>query len=213
MIYELNTYTLKTGSAPEVAKISGSVGRDIRGDDYGKLEGYWITEIGQINQVMHLWSYASFDERSRLRGELAKNERWQREYLPLLHAKLIRRDVRLLNAVIDPIKPASDTKFYEYRNYRCRPGGAELWVSLFLKYRKVRERYSKIVAMFTTEAGQPNEVSHIWAYPDLNARNQARTDSMRDSDYQAFLAQSEGMQLTEEMHCTIMLPAPHSPLG
>lgn len=171
MIYELNTYTLKTGSAPEVSKISGSVGRDIRGDNYGKLEGYWITEIGQINQVMHLWSYASFDERSRLRGELAKNERWQQEYLPLLHAKLIRRDVRLLNAIIDPIKPVGDTNVYEYRNYRCRPGGLEQWVPLWLKYRKVRERYSKIVAMFTTEAGQPNEVSHIWAYRDLNARS------------------------------------------
>src|SRR5262245_14049447 len=57
MIYELRTYTLKQGSVPEVAKNSGAVGRDIRKDDYGKLEGYWITEIGPLNQVMHLWSY------------------------------------------------------------------------------------------------------------------------------------------------------------
>ena len=41
MIYELRTYTLKQGSVPEVAKNSGTVGRDIRKDDYGKLEGYW----------------------------------------------------------------------------------------------------------------------------------------------------------------------------
>jgi len=59
MIYELRTYTVKQGTVAEVAKISGTLGRDIRKDDYGKLEGYWITEIGPLNQVMHLWSYES----------------------------------------------------------------------------------------------------------------------------------------------------------
>ena len=45
MIYELRIYTLRTGKAPEAAKNAGEVGRAIRGDDYGKLEGYWTTEI------------------------------------------------------------------------------------------------------------------------------------------------------------------------
>ena len=76
MIYELRTYTLKQGSVLEVAKNSGTVGRDIRKDDYGKLEGYWVTEIGPLNQVMHLWSYKDLNERAQLRAELAKNPRW-----------------------------------------------------------------------------------------------------------------------------------------
>ena len=54
MIYELRTYTVKPGTAPVVAKNAGTVARGIRGDDYGKLEGYWLTEIGPLNQVMHL---------------------------------------------------------------------------------------------------------------------------------------------------------------
>src|SRR5262249_25102994 len=52
MIYELRTYTLKQGAVPDVAKAAGTVGRDIRKDDYGKLEGYWQTEIGPLNQVL-----------------------------------------------------------------------------------------------------------------------------------------------------------------
>ena len=39
MIYELRTYTMKPGMAPKAAAHSGEVGRDVRGDDYGKLEG------------------------------------------------------------------------------------------------------------------------------------------------------------------------------
>jgi len=64
MIYELRTYTVKPGSAPIVAKNAGTISRNIRGDDYGKLEGYWLTEVGPLNQVMHLWSYKDLNERA-----------------------------------------------------------------------------------------------------------------------------------------------------
>ena len=97
MIHELRTYTLKPGAAPMVARNSGEVGRDIRGDDYGRLEGYWITELGPLNQVMHLWSYDSLDERQRLREALAKNDRWVNEYLPLIRPVLLRQDIRLMH--------------------------------------------------------------------------------------------------------------------
>jgi len=56
MIYELRTYTVKPGTIGDMVKAASTVSRDIRGDDYGKLEGYWSTEIGPLNQVMHLWS-------------------------------------------------------------------------------------------------------------------------------------------------------------
>jgi len=58
MIYELRTYTVKQGTVMEVAKNAATVSRDIRGDNYGKLEGYWVSEIGHLNQLMHLWSCA-----------------------------------------------------------------------------------------------------------------------------------------------------------
>src|SRR5262245_10289025 len=73
MSSELTSYTLEPGTLAEVIKTSGTVSRDIRKDDYGKLEGYWSTEIGPLNQVMHLWSYKDLNERARLRAELAKN--------------------------------------------------------------------------------------------------------------------------------------------
>ena len=31
-----------------------------------------------------MWSYSDLNERARLRGELAKNARWNSEYLPLI---------------------------------------------------------------------------------------------------------------------------------
>ena len=124
MIYELRTYTLRPGTLPDMIKAASTVSRDIRGNDFGKLEGYWSTEIGPLNQVLHLWSYASYDERTRLRAELAKNPRWGGEYLPLIRPLLMRQDVRLLNALIAPVAPATTGNVYELRNYRAKPGGA-----------------------------------------------------------------------------------------
>jgi hypothetical protein len=211
MIYELRTYTLKQGSMPEVVKNASTVARAIRGDKYGKLEGYWTSEIGPLNQVLHLWSFADFNERARLRGELAKDARWNNEYLPLMRPNLVRQDIRLLNRVVGPVAPQSTGNVYELRTYRAKPLGAmKQWVELFTKSLEAREKYSKIVGLWTTEAGQPNEVCHIWSYPDLNARAAVRAASSKDPGWQEFLKSSTG--LLEEMHSTVMLPAQHSPL-
>ena len=47
MIYELRTYTVKQGTLPDVVKAASTVSRDIRKDDYGKLEGYWSPTSGR----------------------------------------------------------------------------------------------------------------------------------------------------------------------
>ena len=210
MIHELRTYTVKQGSMPEMIKNSSTISRKIRGDTYGKLEGYWSTEIGPLNQVMHLWSFTDLNERARLRAELAKNQRWTQEYIPLNKGILVRQDIRLLNPVIGPVMPAQSPNVYELRNYRAKPGSVRQWAELMEKVLPVREKYSKIVGLWITEAGQPNEVCHIWAYKDLNHRAQVRAAAVADPEWQAFL--KESAPLLDELHSTIMLPAPHSPM-
>lgn len=210
MIYELRTYTVKAGTVQDVVKAASTVSRDIRGDNFGKLEGYWITDIGPINQVLHLWSYTDLNDRQRLRGELAKNARWNGEYIPLIRPNLVRQDIRLLNGVVGPIAPATTPNVYELRAYRTKPGAIRQWVDLITKSLPVREKYSKIVGLWTTEAGQPNEVCHIWAYSDLNARAAARAAATKDPAWAEFLKTSA--PLVDEMHTAAMLPAPHSPL-
>ena len=210
MIHELRIYTVRQGSVPEMIKDSATISREIRGDNYGKLEGYWSTDIGPLNRVVHLWAYADLNERARLRAELAKNERWTKEYQPLHKDIMLRQDIRLMNPVIGPVAPAETPNVYELRTYRTKPGAARQWVGLITKAMPVREKYSKPVGLWITEAGQPNEVCHIWPYRDLNHRAQVRAAAGADPAWQAFL--KESAPLLDELHSTIMLPAPHSPL-
>lgn len=211
MIYEMRTYTVRPGTLGDIVKAASTVSSDIRKNDYGKLEGYWMTEIGPLNQVIHLWSYKDAAERTRLRAELSKNPRWGAEYLPLIRPIVVRQEVRLMSAIRPPVAPASSGNIYELRAYRAKAvGGAKQWLDEFTAVLPEREKYSKIVGLWQTDAGQPNELCHIWAYADLNARAKARGDAMKDPAWQDFLTRGPGF--LEEMSSTIMLPAPHSPL-
>ena len=42
MIYELRTYTVKPGTVGDMVKAASEVSTDIRGNNFGKLEGYWF---------------------------------------------------------------------------------------------------------------------------------------------------------------------------
>ena len=211
MINELRIYTVKPGTVADVARNSGTIARKIRGDDYGKLEGYWMTEIGPLNQVVHLWSYADLNERQRLRAELSKNTAWTGEYLPVIRPNLVRQDIRLMNPVL-PLKApdVQGSNVYELRYYRMKPGCLGEWVKHFTAALPGREKDSKIVGLGTGEARQPNEVLHLWSYPDLNARTAARAAAVKDPGWQEFLR--KGGPLMDEMNCMIMLPSAHSPL-
>lgn len=210
MVYELRTYTTPAGKAPVLGKLSGDIARGIRGDDYGKLEGYWITEIGPLNKVMHLWSYDDLNHRQQVRAELGKNSRWTSEYLPKALPLILRQDIRLMDAVRPLQRPETEGNVYEYRIYRCKTGKAAEFARHLAGAMEVREKYSKNVGLFVSIAGQPNEVSHIWAYPSLNHRAEVRAAAAADPDWQAFLA--KGGPLLEEMDSIIMLPTPASPL-
>ena len=42
----------------------------------GNLIGFFQTEIGTLNQVVHLWGFADLDDRARRRAEMAKDPAW-----------------------------------------------------------------------------------------------------------------------------------------
>jgi hypothetical protein len=210
MIYELRTYTLQPGKQGEYLKYNSDIGRPIRGDKFGKLEGSWTTEFGTLNQYVHLWSYADLVERERLRGELAKNEAWGRDYLPKIRPLLLAQENKILSAQL-PLKPPADGgHIYELRTYRSQVGKAGEWLSYFKAIMPVREKYSKNVGAWQTEVAQLNEVVHLWAYRDLNDRAATRGKVLQDSEWQAFLAKSAPLLL--EMRSIVLIPAPSSPI-
>jgi hypothetical protein len=210
MINELRTYTLLPGTLPQYLKLTAEVGRKIRGDRYGKLEGFWSTEFGTLNQVVHLWTYPDLNERDRLRGELARNDEWTKGYIPQIRPFMVAQQNKILSPVL-PLTPPTDAgHVYELRWYRAQVGRVGEWLGHFKEIMPTREKYSKNVGVWQTEAGPLNEAVHLWAYRDLNDRAATRGKVLQDPAWQAFLQKSA--PCLAEMNSVVLIPAAHSPM-
>lgn len=210
MLHELRCYTTLPGMAGELVKANEEIGRKVRGDNYGVLEGYWVSEIGPLNQVWHLWRYDSFEERERLRKEMGELTAWKKDYLPRIRPHIVNQETRFLSPIRERNKPKGSGYFYELRTYRLQPGAAVEWVKRAKKMLPAREKYSPCVFMWTNQAPNPNEVTHLWAYKDFKSRMKARGDAAEDPAFKAFAKFAR--PLTIEQTSTLLVPAPFSPL-
>jgi hypothetical protein len=208
MIHELRQYTLKPGKLAEYLEYARTIGRPARGNDYGVNHGYWTTEHGPLNQVWHLWSYESLKERARLRAELQKNKAWTTEYTPRILPLLERQDIRLIHPMKPIVPPAKEGGVYELRIYRTQVGHARRWAEAYLNIMPVREKYSPNVGLWVGEAPQPNEVLHMWNYPDGAARAATRAALFKDPEWNAFLKSVDGVVV--EMQSTLLIPTAYS---
>ncbi len=209
MIHELRTYTFHPGKINAYLDVARTVGRPVRGQNYGINLGYWTSEFGSLNQIWHLWQYDSMEERASLRDALAKNERWTKEYVPVIRPLIQRQDIRFLNLVNGVNPPAQEGGFYELRMYRFNPGTAGAWAQRYRDIMPVREKYSRNIGLWTGEAPQPNEVLHMWNYQSLGERAKARGDLFKDPDWLAFVAKGAGAIV--EMNNVLLLPTDYSP--
>jgi hypothetical protein len=162
MIHELRIYTLAQGALREYIELQQALARPIRGDRYGKLLEYWTAMSGESSRVVHLWEYTSFEERLRLRAELAANPRWKDEYSPRSHPLIERQENVVLVPVPDWNSPhredSSDS--CELRFITLRPGGIPKWIASARV--EPAGSPSRPARAWTIEVGQLNTVVGLW---------------------------------------------------
>lgn len=76
MFVEQRVYTLKPGAVPAFLEYYEAHGRAVQVSHLGNPVGYYFTEVGPLNQMVMSWYYASLDERTRKRQQLAADPRW-----------------------------------------------------------------------------------------------------------------------------------------
>jgi hypothetical protein len=76
MIVDLRTYTLVPGRLAAYLELYEKEGLPIQQKHLGKPLGYFVTEIGTLNQVVHLWGYESQSDRERRRNAMEADPDW-----------------------------------------------------------------------------------------------------------------------------------------
>jgi len=95
MIVEERIYTLQPGTVPLYLKAYAEEGLAIQQPILGHLIGYFHTDFGPLNQVVHLWAYDSHAERERRRKELFADPAWL-EYIKKIRPYVLRQENKLL---------------------------------------------------------------------------------------------------------------------
>lgn len=97
MIYEMRTYRLRTGAVPAYLKLVGEEGIAIQRGHLGTLVGYYATEIGPLNEIVHVWGYRDLAERETRRAALAADPA-RAAFLPKIQALIETMESKILRA-------------------------------------------------------------------------------------------------------------------
>ncbi|WP_243772219.1 NIPSNAP family protein [Burkholderia anthina] len=104
MLYELRTYTIAPGRTQEYIRHFEKEGLPII-SRYATLIGWWHTEIGTLNQVVHIWAYESLDDRMKHRAALFEDPDWIEKFISKGSPMLINQESKILvPASFSPIR-------------------------------------------------------------------------------------------------------------
>ena len=96
MIVEERRYVLQMPYGPQdYLMLYETEGLEIQRAALGRLLGYFHTEVGHLNTMIHLWGYDSYEDRMRRRTALAANPAWQR-YLDRIRPMIASMSNQLL---------------------------------------------------------------------------------------------------------------------
>jgi hypothetical protein len=95
MIVEERIYTLKPDCIEKFLHLYESEGLEVQLRHLPRLLGYFVTEIGTLHQVVHLWGYQDFGERERCRKTLRADPGWQ-AYVPKVRPLFEKQENRIM---------------------------------------------------------------------------------------------------------------------
>jgi len=95
MIVEERMYTMHPGKLPEFMEIYEKEALPLLRKYLEKQIGFYITEVGVQNQIVHMWAFDSFEDRERRRNAMAADPAWN-EYRKKNQPRIMFQETRLL---------------------------------------------------------------------------------------------------------------------
>src|SRR5713101_8419010 len=99
-LYELRTYTLRVGAMGEAVKLYQELGFPAlqRGGQDKKLVGYFQSDTGTINQLVHLWKFDDDADRRAHWASVFANRDFVEGFAAKFRPLLMTQEVKLLHA-------------------------------------------------------------------------------------------------------------------
>lgn len=203
MIYEVRTYQIQPGSLQEVLSRFGEAYEHRK--RYSELAAFWYSEIGPLNQIVHVWPYENVAERDKIRAEAAKSPHWPpriQEFLVSMNSEIF------IPCPFSPtLKTGKNGPYYEMRSYTLKAGKIPEMIEGWSGKIEGRIKLSPLTIAMYTEVGNLNKFVHIWSYNSLDQRKQIRDKARAEGIWPP--GGGGGRLVAQENK--ILLPAPFSP--
>jgi hypothetical protein len=95
MYVEERMYTVQAGKSAEYLKHYENEGMAAQLKHLPHMVGYYFTEVGPLNLIVHLWAYDDLNQREKCRAQLHADPAWQ-AYLPKVRALIVSQENRIM---------------------------------------------------------------------------------------------------------------------
>ena len=199
MKVELCTWQTRPGGVPRTLEALRNAAPSRRGG--GTLAGVWTTDSGELNQVVHLWSYEG-----PVQGVDAD---WPGECTDPLAAY---KSAFMVPAPFSPsLQPKTLGAIYEFRFYtlptEALPGLIRRWAPVI----EWRASLSPLVGVWHTEGEAATCLLHVWAYRDANDWQRIRGEARRSGMWPPSTNGAPSTLISQRS--ILALPADFSPLA
>ncbi len=100
MYVEMRTYTAAPGRAAEFLKLYEDLALALQKKYLGNLIGFFVTEVGPLNQIVHLWGYESLADRETRRGRLDADPEWAKFRAALAQSTaILQQESKIMKSV------------------------------------------------------------------------------------------------------------------
>ncbi|MBV8392943.1 MAG: NIPSNAP family protein [Alphaproteobacteria bacterium] len=204
MIFEIRTYLLKPGTAPQ-ADAAFAERIEARAK-LSPIAGFWRTEVGTLNQIIHIWPYKDVNERDQIRAEAVKSGVWP----PKIADFVLDMESKIVHpAPFSPNFPVGEHgDLYEFRTYTYGPGAIPKVIEAWSPRIKARAAVSPLIFAGSTDIGALNQWVHVWAYKNMGDREARRAQAMKPGQWPP--PRAEGVVLHKQ-NSTFAVPAKWSP--
>lgn len=98
MIYNMRMYDFNPGDVPKYMDAVRDIALKVRQDHGAKLAGWYYTDIGQLNRVVHIWAYEDYAHFEKARDAIRSDPRWEGEYLPRVRGLIVKQQDMMMKA-------------------------------------------------------------------------------------------------------------------
>ena len=203
MIYEVRTYMLKPGTVVECEKRFAEALP--HREKISPLGAFWHTELGPLNQIIHVWPYENLKQRTDLRAQAAKDPHWPPKIMDLIET--MESEIVIPAPFMQPLGKRQLGQVYEMRTYLYQPGAMPEVLARWAEAIPQRVQLSPLAACWYSEIGELNTFVHIWPYQDFEQRDRIRAEAMKLPQWPPKTREFLVKQTTK-----ILIPASFSPM-